>query len=450
MSDSSFSISPTAGATYYVGGTDQTEGKSPEQTAPEPGSESKKKFSARPSAGMTYYMGGPDLRGGRWPNQAAASLGLDIEAGPEKAKLKLSGEVVGNYYQDFRQLQLLNPQFKPLITHDGSDIILTQFKLPEANLSFSGKKAGVSLGYQQVTFAQTAFPLAPANVFFGTDYSAANQIPTYRPPLSLQGKKLFGKGLASKVFFVVAPSSETRNIMPFQIERLKTSLPVDSLQFVNQGRALDVDGLLGYRGDWDGTNLLLTISREHDHFFKIGSGELDPVNSAAVLRGIYPARETAATELAGNSGDLYLWLQGNFSYYERAQNGHLSSPLGDSALDYSRYSYQGALGLKYIFSDQDAYIAAQGFYGSLTGNGELNQAVASAGSGIQFFNDDLKLGALVNAYFETRQPKLESFINMTYQPVPGVEVSIGGRLAQTGIFSLAQPWYGYISLRYKK
>ena len=215
---------------------------------------------------------------------------------------------------------------------------------------------------------------------------------------------------------------------------------------------LDVDGLLGYRGDWDGTSLLLTLSREHDHFFKIGSGELDPANNSAVLRGIYPARETAATEVAGNSGDLYLWLQGNLSYYEHAQSGSLSSFLGDSPLAYSRYSYQGALGLKYIFtlSEQDAYLAAQGFYGSLTGNGELNQAVASVGSGIQFLNGDLKLGALANGYFETRQPKLEAFINLTYQPVPGVEVSLGGRLAQTGIFSLAQPWYGYLSLRYKK
>jgi hypothetical protein len=409
-------------------------------------------LSIRPSAGTTYYLGGPDLSGGRWPNQAAANLGLDIEAGPEAANFKFNGEVAGNYYQDFRQLQLLNPQFRPLITHDGADIILTQVKLSDAKLSFSGPEAAASLGYQQVTYAQTIFPLAPANVFFGSDFSRPDQIPIYRSPLSLQGNVLLGKKLASKLFFMAAPSSETRNIMPFQIERLKTSFPVGSIQLMNQGRELAVDGLLGYRGSWSGTSFLLTFSREHDHFFKIGGGELDPLNNVALLRGIYPSRETAATEVAGNSGDLYLWLQGNFSYYDQAPGGRLSTPQGDLPLDHSRYSYQGALGLKYIFSlsEEDAYLAAQGFYGSLTGNGELNQAVASAGSGIQFFNGDLKLGGLVNAYFETRQPKLESFLNMTYQPVPGVEVSLGGRLAQTGIFSLAQPWYVYLSLRYKK
>jgi hypothetical protein len=405
--------------------------------------------SVRPTAGATYCLGGPDRKGDKLPQQGTVALGLDLEADvSDTAKLKFSGESLVSDYRDLRQFQLLNSQFPLLTVQDkGQDARLIRFRLPDASLSFYGAKTNVFLGYQKIVFGKTEFPLAPANTFSGSDYSAADQIPTYRSLPGLQGKIYFGSDLA--LIFAAAPSSEARNVLPFQVERLKASFPAGSLKFVNQGRALDVDGLLGFRGSWGGAGLLLTLSREHDHFFKIGSGALDPQNDSATLNGIYPSRETAAAEVAGASGNLVYWLQGNFSYYDHFQNGSLSSPLGDLPLAYSRYAYQGAAGLKYLFPEQHAYVAAQGFYGSLTGNGELKQAVASARGGIELLNGDLKLGALFNSYFESGQPKCEGFLDLTYQPVPGLEVSLGGRLAQLGIFSLAQPWYGYAGLRYK-
>jgi hypothetical protein len=406
-------------------------------------------FSIRPAAGTTYYVGGPDLKGGKLPQQGGINAGLEMEVGDsDEVTLKLNGEVLVDYYHGFRGLQLLNPQFPTITSHgNGQDAVLTRGRLSEAQVIYYGSRASFSLGYQKAVFGQTEFPLAPANTFSGTDFESANQIPTYRSVLGLQGKIYFGSHLS--LFLAATPSSETRNIMPFQLGRLTDGLPVGVLKFVNQSRMADADGLLGFKGSWKKWSLLLTGSREHDHFFKIGGGELDPQNNSATLNGRYPSRETAAAEVGGTRGNLVYWLQGNFAYYDHFQNGSLSSPLGDIPLNYSRYSYQGALGARHDFPEQFAYLAAQGFYGSLTGNGELNQAVASASGGIQFLNGDLKLGALFNSYFETSRPKLESFINLTYQPVPGLEFSLGGRLAQTGIFSLAQPWYGYFSVQYR-
>ena len=231
--------------------------------------------------------------------------------------------------------------------------------------------------------------------------------------------------------------------------RLKSSLPVATLSFVNQEKKVDADGLLGLRGTWEHWGLLLTASREHDHFFKNGGGELDPFSDTASVKGVYPARETAASEISGAGGNLVWWLQGNFSRYEKPQTGVMASPLGGTVVNGPRYSYQGAAGFRYNFPEQYAYLSAQGFYGSLTGNGELNQTVSSAGGGIQLLNGDLKFGALFNGYFDTSRPKAEGFLNLAYQPVPGLEISAGGRLAQLGIFSLAQPWYGYVSLQVK-
>lgn len=389
-------------------------------------------INVRPTAGTTYCLGGPDLKGKKPPQQVVASTGLELAADlSDRVKFDLTGSVEIKYSQDFRQLRLLNPQFPIISLQEGQRPVLAQFRLPEAKISVYGEKTSLYLGYQQAVFGNKEFPLAPANAFSGTDFSSPDQVPVYRSVPALRGDLILG---TATLFFTATVSSETRNTLPFQIDRLKTILPVGTLNYANQEKQLDVDGLLGLRGSWEKWGLLLTASREHEHFFKIGGLELDPASDAATLKGIYPARETAAGEISGATGNLVWWLQGNYSRYEKAPNGS---------------SYQGAVGFRYNFPEQYAYFSAQGFYGSLTGNGELVQAVASASSGIQFLEGDLKLGGLFNSYFETRQPKLEGFLNLTYQPVPGFEISLGGRLAQFGIFSLAQPWYGYAGLQYK-
>ncbi len=401
----------------------------------------------RPTASAVYCVGGPDLKGDKTTRQTGAGAGLELTADlSDTAKIDINWQVEVKYFQNFRQVRLLNPQFPTLSLQDRQDPALVQLRLPEAKLSLFGEKTSLYLGYQQAVFGKTEFPLAPANAFSGSDFSAANQVPVYRAVPALRADLLLGP---VSLFLAVTPSSETRHIMPFQVERLKASLPVAALELVNEDKKAEADGLLGLRGSWQSWGLLLTASREHDHFFKVGGGQLDPLNNAATLNVVYPVRETAAGELSGASGNLVWWLQGNFSRYEEAQAGVLSSPLGDTVVNGPRNSYQGAAGFRWNFPEQYAYLSAQGFYGSLTGNGELVQTVASAAGGIQFLEGDLKLGGLFNSYFETRQPKLEGFLNLTYQPVPGLEFSLGGRLAQLGIFSLAQPWYGYAGLQFK-
>jgi hypothetical protein len=401
----------------------------------------------RPTVGATYYLGGPDIKGEEPPQQGNASVGLEINADPsDTVKFELNGQVNFNCYREFRQLQLLNPQFPAISIQNGQVPVLAQFQLPQAMLSLFSQRTSLYLGYQQAVFGKTEFPLAPANAFSGSDFSAASRVPVYRSVPAVRADLLLGNW---SLFLVATPSSETRNVMPFQIDRLKSTLPVGSLTFVNQERKWDVDGLLGLRGSWNKWGLLLTASREHDHFFKIGGGEFDPLNDTATLRGVYPARETAAGEISGAGGNLVWWLQGNYSRYEKPQNGAVTSPLGEIVLNSPSYSYQGAAGIRYNFPEQYAYLSAQGFYGSLTGNGELVQTVASASGGIEFLNGDLKLGALFNSYFETRQPKFEGFLSLTYQPVPGLEFTIGGRLAQLRLFSLDQPLSGYAGLQIK-
>ena len=401
----------------------------------------------RPTAGTTYCLGGPDLKGDKQPAQISAETGLEVNADLSDAvKIDLNGLVQINYYRNFRQLSLLNPQFPTLSLQDGEKPAQVQFRLPEAKLSVFGANGSLYLGYQQAVFGKTEFPLAPTNAFSGSDFSAANQVPVYRSLPALRADLLLGP---VSVFVLAAPSSETRNIMPFQIDRLKASVPAATIGFINQGKELAADGLLGLRGSWEKWGLLLTASREHDHFFRVGGGEIDPLAGAATLKGIYPVRETAAGEISGATGNLVWWLQGNFSRYEQQPNGSISSPLGDLPLASPLYSYQGAAGLRLNFPEQYAYLSAQGFYGSLTGNGELVQSVGSARGGVQFLNGDLKFDALANAYFESSRPKFEGFLNLTYQPVSGWEFSLGGRIAQLGIFSLAQPWYGYAGLQVK-
>ena len=380
---------------------------------------------------------------GKMPQQGEASQ-LETAGFNLGAQADLSEEVrfvfdgragIANYYE-FNRLKMLNPQFPLVNCHDGpADSLLVQFKLPEAKIEYRGPGGSLSFGYQKVVLGSYEFPLAPANSFSGADFSTPDQFPVYRSLLGAREELNLGDG--ASMILIMTPSWETRNIMPFQTGQLKAGLPVGNVVVNNQPVREEIGGLLGWRAALGKENILIGLNHSHDHFFRIKNVALDPARNEAAFNLIYPYQETALAELNGAHGNLVYWLQGNLAYHPF---------LSETA---TRWSHQAAAGIKYFFPEQYAFAAAQVFQGSLLGNGELDQTVASLKGGLQMLNGDLKIGGLVNGYFNGSRPKLEANLSLTYLPTPDLSISLGGHWAQPEVFTLAQPVYGYLGLGYR-